>query len=326
MAAAIEPAMNLPSAELADLRDLCAADLSELLSEEIDVWRRMLAWDFNPSAELVRRFVDQRALSGFALVENSRVAGYCYFVHDEYKGLIGDLYVRRGPHVSEHERTLLGAVVGELMETPHLTRVETQLMMLGRHRLKSLPGAAFLRAYDRNFMRIGAPQMRRLKTFDLGNRILIEPWTDLRQEAAAHLIPAAYVGHIDSRINDQYDTIAGARRFLYNIVQYPGCGSFFKPASRVALDRESGQMCGLSLTSLVASTSGHITQICVAPPCRGAGLGYALLQRSLSALRMAGCLQTTLTVTAGNREAIRLYESMGFETIRKFHAFVWEGF
>ena len=28
----------------------------------------------------------------------------------------------------------------------------------------------------------------------------------------------------------------GARRFLYNIVQYPGCGSFFRAASHVAFD------------------------------------------------------------------------------------------
>ena len=63
--------------------------------------------------------------------------------------------------------------------------------------------------------------------------------------------------------------MSGARRFLYNIVQYPGCGSFFRPASLVALERDTGELAGLSLASVVAPEVGHITQICVAPSHRG---------------------------------------------------------
>jgi ribosomal protein S18 acetylase RimI-like enzyme len=33
-----------------------------------------------------------------------------------------------------------------------------------------------------------------------------------------------------------------------------------------------------------------------------------------------------LTVTAANEDAVELYERVGFETIRRFSAFVWEGF
>jgi len=146
------------------------------------------------------------------------------------------------------------------------------------------------------------------------------------QESAAYLIPEAYRGHIDSRINDQYDTVSGARRFLYNIVQYPGCGAFFRPASHVALNLDTGELAGLSLCSLVAQEVGHITQICVAPQYRGMGLGYELLRRSLVGLEQAGCRLATLTVTAANREAIVLYERVRFTTARKFRAFVWEGF
>ena len=41
------------------------------------------------------------------------------------------------------------------------------------------------------------------------------------------LIAAAYKGHVDATINDQYGSVTGARRFIHNIVQYPGCGRFF---------------------------------------------------------------------------------------------------
>ncbi len=325
MAAAIEPASKLPSAELVELRDLRSLDLAELLQEEIEVWRDSLAWDFHASAELVERFVDQGALNGYALIERGGVFGYSYFVNDEHKGLIGDLYVRRSRRTREHEHRLLGAVLQSLMSTSYITRVETQLMMLGSDH-QTVPAARFCKMFERSFMRIELHRAASLRPLNPAAHLYFAPWEDWHQESAAHLIPDAYRGHIDSRINDQYDTVGGARRFLYNIVQYPGCGAFFKPASHVALDRDTGKLRGLSLCSLVAGDTGHITQICVAGLERSTGLGYELLRQSLAALHKAGCRGATLTVTSANHDAVRLYERVGFETIRKFRAFVWEGF
>ena len=189
-----------------------------------------------------------------------------------------------------------------------------------------MPAGGFFKAYGRNFMRIPLELVAPLRPVPPADNIYFAPWEDWHQESAAQLIPDAYRGHIDSRINDQYDTVGGARRFLYNIIQYPGCGSFFKPASNVALERETGKLCGLSLCSLVAEETGHITQICVAGSHRGTGLGYELLRQSLVGLHKAGCRSATLTVTSANRDAVGLYERVGFETIRRFRAFVWEGF
>jgi ribosomal protein S18 acetylase RimI-like enzyme len=155
--------------------------------------------------------------------------------------------------------------------------------------------------------------------------IFIERWADHYQDAAAHLIADAYRGHIDSRINDQYRSVPGARRFLYNIVQYPGCGAFYRPASFAAFEAVTGQLCGISLASLVAEDCGHITQICVSDAVRGTGVGYELLRRSLTCLREARCAFASLTVTAANRNAIDLYDRVGFETLRRFSACVWEG-
>jgi ribosomal protein S18 acetylase RimI-like enzyme len=156
--------------------------------------------------------------------------------------------------------------------------------------------------------------------------IYVERWSDHYQDAAAHLIAAAYEGHIDSRINDQYRSVPGARRFLYNIVQYPGCGTFYRPASYAAFEAETGRLCGISLASLVALDCGHITQICVSNSVRGTGVGYELLRRSLTMLRDAQCRSASLTVTAANHSAVDLYERVGFDTVRRFSAYVWEGF
>ena len=51
-----------------------------------------------------------------------------------------------------------------------------------------------------------------------------------------------------------------------------------------------------------------------------------VLLASLKVLRDVGCLSASLTVTAANRDAVKLYERVGFETVRQFSAFVWEGF
>jgi ribosomal protein S18 acetylase RimI-like enzyme len=321
MAAQIEPA---PQPRIVDLRELRADDLEPLLEEETLTWAETLDWDFGNSADLVRRFVDLRALNGGALLLGEDVIGYGYFVLEDHKALVGDLYLRRGHRALQAENRLLAAVLEQMMDTPQVTRIESQLMMIDTLAGRMVPGARFLSSYLRNFM-VADLSGAALAPGRVRQRILIQKWTEQYHEPAARLIAAAYLGHVDSHINDQYRSVAGARRFLFNIVQYPGCGNFYRPASLAAFDYE-GRMCGLCLTSMVAHEVGHITQICVGNWVRGAGVGYELLRQAMLALREAGCRKVSLTVTASNRDAIKLYERTGFVTRRQFSAYVWEGF
>lgn len=325
MAALPETAPRVPAPELADLRTISADDIDPLLREEAGAWKRALDWDFRKSAGLVRRFVELRALHGCALMENGQVSGYAYFVHEDHKGLIGDLYVREPLRSIENENRLLAAVLEALMSTAGVRRIESQLMMLAPARERSMPCSQFLSMYERTFMLASLAGGAALPAGRARNRIHLERWSSQHQETAAELITAAYASHIDSRINDQYRSLVGARRFLHNIVQYPGCGTFFNPASYVATEVATGRPCGIVLASLVGAAAGHITQICVAPFTRGTGAGYELLRQSLAALREHGCRTVSLTVTAANDDAIRLYERTGFHVARRFPAYVWEG-
>jgi ribosomal protein S18 acetylase RimI-like enzyme len=328
MAARLEPAPGAHSPTLVDLRNLRSEELNALLDEEVAAWRDLLDWDFGKSADLVRRFVDMRSLSGYALVEDGEAAGYAYYVQEEHKGLIGDLFVREAYSNTENENLLLDSVLGALTAAPQVSRIESQLMMTHLPGCARMPMARFLSSFERNFMMLDLPRamLGPPRRTPAANRVYVEKWSEHYQENAAQLIASAYRGHVDSLINDQYRTVSGARRFLYNIVQYPGCGTFFKPASVAAFERLSGRLCGICLASLVMPQCGHITQICVAPGLRGTGVGYELLRQSLLLLWQAGCRKTSLTVTASNREAIRLYEEVGFTTVRRFAAYVWEGF
>jgi len=315
-----------PLARIVDLRQLRSGDLDPLLAEETEAWHESLDWDFSASAALVRRFLDMQALNGHALLINGYPVGYCYYVSEERKGLIGDLYVMKDFLAVENERRLLEAVVESLMKTPFIQRIESQLMMLRLGSRMELPHRRHLQAHARNFMQVDLDVTSRLPAGRISRGIALDGWTERRQDDAAVLIANAYQGHVDSEINDQYRSAVGARRFLLNIIQYPGCGRFFQPASFVAIDVQSGKVCGMCLSSLVNANVGHITQVCVSRPVRGSGVGYELIRRSLESLARHGCRSASLTVTAANREAIVVYERMGFRKTREFAAYVWEGF
>ena len=141
---------------LVDLRDVASAQLEPLLYEETEEWRTELNWDYRPSADLVRRFVDMRALTGFTLPGEKEIAGYGYYVCEDGKGLIGGLYVGRRYRTIENENTLLNAILDSMWRTPGTRRVEAQLMMLSSPLNRSMPNPRWFRAFPRKFFEVSA--------------------------------------------------------------------------------------------------------------------------------------------------------------------------
>jgi ribosomal protein S18 acetylase RimI-like enzyme len=307
--------------QLVELRRVSAEQLAPVLDEEIGLWKNELDWDFRASADLVRKFVQMQALGGFALTRGGRVVGYCYYVCEEGKGLVGDLCVLRAHRTELIENALLEASLNAMFGTLGIRRVEGQIMMISSPLERTVPIAKWFRCYPRFFMQAPLGPAVHLPEKPAPGLTLI-PWSELRQEETARLIVAAYQGHVDSHINDQYRSPSGARRFLMNIVQYPGCGTFFGPASWAAVS--GNELVGVSLSSLVAADVGHITQVCIAPAVRATGLGYELVRQSLMSLAVHGCRSVSLTVTSANLPAVRLYERMGFVNRRNFAAYIWE--
>ena len=78
------------------------------------------------------------------------------------------------------------------------------------------------------------------------------------------------------------------------------------------------------LTSAVSAGVAHTTQICVLPGYQGQGLGRRLMETSIQALKSRRFDALSLTVTAVNSRAVRLYERMGFRTVKTFSAAVWQ--
>lgn len=310
--------------QIVDLRRLNARDLDPILRDQAVEWRLKLDWNFSRSADLLRKFADASALTGAALLASGAVVGYGYTGLEENKARICDVYVRPGWRGGNAETVLFRLLLAALTGISSVRRVESQLMLAENTLADALQRERLVVACERLLMTldVSVPLPPGRASTNPGFRF--EPWCDRHCDPAAEVLSLAYAGHIDSRINDQYRTFAGAVRYLYDLVQIPGSGAFCRPASYVAFDMTIGQVAGFSLAGFISDDVAHIAELCVTPRARGAGLGYELLRRTAEALRGAGANRIGLAVTAANEEAVGLYARCGFREVRRFHAYVWE--
>lgn len=72
-----------------------------------------------------------------------------------------------------------------------------------------------------------------------------------------------------------------------------------------------GKLWGCACLRMIAG-EGEIERILVHPSCRGRGYGRKLMEQMVIFARESGGEAITLEVRAGNRAAIKLYESCGF--------------
>jgi ribosomal protein S18 acetylase RimI-like enzyme len=312
--------------EILDLRHFTSTDLRPLLDDETEVWARQLSWDYSSSAAMILRYVDSKILPGYAAVERGRIAGYAFFVYESSKGVIGDLYVANGgrtENAQQVEERLLTHVIETLQQSPGIQRIEAQLLM---H-----PSGVVARPFiDQGFQRharlfMTLPLTGGAPSCKMPGEIEIRRWTEQDYQAAAAVITAAYRGHVDAQINDQYRSLSGSLRFLNNIVRFPGCGTFDAESSFVAIHKPSRSVIGLILCSRVGNDVGHVTQVCVLPEHRLHGIGESLLAATRANLCQRKFSLLSLTVTEANARAVELYLRLGFEQKRVFDAFVWEG-
>ncbi len=304
-----------------DLRQATVRQLEPLLLEEASHWREELHWDYRSALELIKRFLDAHALCGCAALENGTAIGYAFYVLEDYKGLIGGLYVSPQYKQGPIGRRLLEELLCAMRALPQMNRIEAQLMPFGGPVDEVLREQGF-QLHTRKFMLLDLRKTPE-QAPNINSGLRVERWTDRCFDPCAKLIYLAYANHIDGEINDQYRSRHGALRFLKNIIHLPGCGQFLPNASFVLRHPGSDELVGVVLTSEVSAGVGHTTQICVQPGFQGHGLGHALMYASQDALRKMHYKELSLTVTAANRGAVHLYEKLGFVTLKSFTAGVW---
>jgi ribosomal protein S18 acetylase RimI-like enzyme len=315
------PLASYSPMNIVDLRQTTVRQLESLLEEESRHWRKELHWDYRGALELIKRFLEARALAGSVAFENGNAAGYSFYVMEEQKGLIGGLYVSAQFPQSVIAQRLLEETLFAMRAIPHLERIEAQLMPFSGPIDAPLREQGFS-LYTRQFMLLDLQKATKANSNNSGG-LRVDRWNDRYFEPCAKLIYLSYADHVDGEINDQYRSVTGALRFLKNIILLPGCGQFVPAASFVLRQPGSDELVAAVLTSEVSPRVGHTTQICVVPGFQGHGLGRMLMQKSSAALRALKFKELTLTVTSENRTAVQLYDRLGFHTIKSFTAGVW---
>ena len=135
--------------------------------------------------------------------------------------------------------------------------------------------------------------------------------TDLR--AVARLV---YESHVETHRLDassSFDTLESCERILRQIILDEVCGPFDSMGSR-RIEAEGGLVAACLLTWPLGGVA-HVSEVATAPDHRLRGLARHCLAESLeNAFERSGASSATLSVTASNRAALTLYESMGFVT------------
>ncbi len=317
-------ALSSTQLEILDLRHFSGAQLKPLLRDEADRWQRRLLWDYTRASTTLLEYLDGRILPGYAALTSGQVRGYAFAVFEAAKAVIGDVYAFHETESLHNPTcdTLLHHLIELLQATPGIDRIESQLLMYPLGALAHPFRSAGFRSYPRLFM---TTNLTSIPTYNLQPTTYnLLHWQPEFYDAASALIHRCYIGHMDSGINDQYQTLAGAQRFLHNIIRFPGCGTFDPDNSWLLRNPQTHAIEALLLSSRVRSDAAHITQLCVDPTLRGHGLGQQLLAHHAAHIARAGVKTLSLTVTEANLPAVHLYQQNGFTTLHRFEAMVWD--
>lgn len=332
------------SIEILDLRHFAAPMLRPVLDAEGEMWKQRLHWDYRTSSKLLMQYLDSHMLPGYAALEAGQVTGYAFCVYEESKAVIGDVFAlssqpepseRTSPFTApsdnrnqasshEIEQTLLKHLLETLLNSPHVDRIESQLLLHPSGLHSSIFRQSGFQVFRRLFMVQQLHNLWNQPQVELPKGLELRSWRDEDLTPAGQLISDAYRLHPDSIINDQYRSVHGSQRFLHNIVRYSGCGAFSAQVSHVVVNRASRELVALVLGSRVSPQSGHITQLCVHPGYRRAGMARMLLSVAAFHFMRHGATEISLTVTESNSSAIDLYLSEGYTTAHMFDAAVWQ--
>jgi GNAT superfamily N-acetyltransferase len=138
-------------------------------------------------------------------------------------------------------------------------------------------------------------------------------WHPVLNDAHARAKFESFAGELDSEVFESLSDLAGCRRLMSDISRHEG----FLPGATWLVRFEGNEFSGPSPCATIQGLRrsqwvGTIQNVGVVPEHRGCGLGRALLTKSLLGFRQLGIRQVRLEVTAANKSAVRLYESLGF--------------
>jgi hypothetical protein len=143
------------------------------------------------------------------------------------------------------------------------------------------------------------------------------PWNSSLLDLHAEVKYRSFRNEIDANVFPCLGELVGCRRLMSEITRK---GGFLERATWLAVtDTHNGQgreYCGTIQGIRDRGGVGAVQNLGIVPDYRDQGLGSSLLLRALQGFRESGIDRVYLEVTAENEGAIRLYERLGFRTVK----------
>ena len=315
------PALTNAGLNIAPFKRASLNSLRVLLDEQRDEWLERLHWDYSEASSLLRDVIRRGELPGFLVEAQGSPVGFAFYVAEESRCSIGDVYVSRKWRGAGADASLVETIMEKVRERPRLFRVECQSVSFGNTGADAFFCANGFHRFDRNFMIADLNDDASLQSDRAGSmsdRFFIRTWDDSHFSSVARTIYRSYRGEDDSKINSLYATEEGCGELLSILTETIWCGSFQPEVSKVAVDREGVSIVGAAIVSRIAPRVGHIGQVSVLPEHQGFGIGRALITEVISELQRMGYSRSSLAVTTTNERASRLYNKCGFKTVHSF--------
>lgn len=142
-------------------------------------------------------------------------------------------------------------------------------------------------------------------------------WHPVLMPAHARAKCESFWGEIDSQVFESLSTLSGCERLMRDIAHHEN----FVPRATWLIRFTGNDIAGPCPCATIQGLRqshrvGFIQNVGVIPAHRGFGLGRALVLKALNGYRLAGVRTVRLEVTAANRPAVQLYESIGFRIQR----------
>ena len=273
------------------------------------MWSSELRWNFAPTRARLEAALDDGTLSGLVATDEAGPCAYTTYAIDGDHGVVGSIFASRRCRDLGTEARLVDRVLNRLQALrPRV--IDCQTLFSSAPSLREPFAAQGFESAERVYMTIeraafaAIPARARVAS---GSKPMHR--TDLR--AVSRLV---YEAHCDARALDassSFDTRESCEQILRQIVLDEVCGPFDSVGSR-RIEAE-GRLLAASLLTWPLPGVAHISEVATAPSHRRRGLARQCLLESLSsAFEGSGASSATLSVTASNHAALRLYESLGF--------------
>lgn len=143
------------------------------------------------------------------------------------------------------------------------------------------------------------------------------PWRTSLLDAHAESKYQSFRFEIDANVFPCLGEREGCRRLMGEIARRPG---FLPEATWLIawcpLEGDALEYCGTIQGIRDRTNLGSVQNLGITPPHRGRRLGTCLLMKALEGFQQACLDRAYLEVTAQNTGAVRLYERLGFRTVK----------